>query len=60
MAGSSNPDAPRAVPRKKQGIEDREQRTENRGQRTEDREQDNRITGNQGAGYQESGDQDYS
>jgi hypothetical protein len=39
MAGSSNPDAPRAVPRKKQGTEDREQRTENRGQKTEVRNQ---------------------
>jgi len=46
MAGSSNPEAPCDVPRKKQ--------------RTEDGEKDNRIAGNQGAGYQESGDQDYS
>jgi hypothetical protein len=37
MAGSSNPDAPRAVPRRKQRIEDRKQRMENRGQKTENR-----------------------
>jgi len=60
MAGSSNPEAPRAVPRRKQRTEDRRQRTEDRRQKTEDGEKDSRITGNLGAGYQESGDQDYS
>jgi hypothetical protein len=52
VAGSSNPDSLRAVPRRRQKTEDRRQRTEDRGQKTEnrrqkteDREKDNRKSG---------------